>query len=158
MKRRFFYLILSAMLAAKPVFACYSPAQVEAEQGLRIQSELMVIALTCAKAPGGQEMYAKYQSFTRKNAALLNGYEGAMIRYYQTQGQSRPEESLHTLRTSLSNQISQHAISMSTASFCQRFGARIDAALAMDQTKLRRWAQHVWASSPPSAPMCAVIQ
>lgn len=133
---------------------CYNASEFEAEQGLRIHSELMVIGLTCLKMPKGDALYTKYQSFTRKNQSLITGYENDMIGYFGKQGMKSPETKLHTFRTELANDISKHAITMSTSSFCQHFGGRIDAALKMDQAKLRKWAQHVWAKSPTTVPVC----
>lgn len=133
---------------------CYTPTELEAEQGLRIHSELMVIGLTCLKMPHGEKMYQKYQSFTLKHQNLIAGYETNIISYYARQGAKNPERALHTLRTNLANEISQHAIEMSTSSFCQRFGPRIDQALQMDDQKLRRWAQHVWPQAPTTEPVC----
>jgi hypothetical protein len=135
--------------------SCYTSREVEAEQGLRIHSELMVIGLTCLKMPGGRDLYTKYSQFTQKNQSLITGYEDAIIEYYRSQGVKNPEQKLHTLRTNLANTISRHAIEMSTSSFCGHFGTRIDKALAMDQGTLRRWAQHTWADTPVSQPMCA---
>lgn len=134
--------------------ACYNATEFEAEQGLRIHSELMVIGLTCMKMPQGQAMYSKYQKFTQKNQTLIAQYEADMIGYYRKQGMAEPEKQLHTLRTSLANGISKHAITMSTLNFCKHFGQRIDKALAMDQQKLRKWAQHVWPQSPTLRPVC----
>jgi len=133
---------------------CYTPREFEAEQGLRIHSELMVISLTCMKTAQGSSIYDKYQTFTKKNSTLIKEYENDMISYYRAQGAASPEKQFHSLRTSLANEISQHAIKMSTGSFCQHFASRIDSALAMDQEKLRRWAQQPWPNSPTSQPIC----
>lgn len=133
---------------------CYTASEFEAEQGLRIHSELMVIGLTCAKMPQGQALYSKYQAFTRKNQRLISGYETSMISYFRKTGVPDPEATLHTFRTTLANGISKHAVSMSTSSFCKNFGTRIDKALAMDQQKLRSWAQHVWPQTPTQRPKC----
>jgi hypothetical protein len=134
--------------------ACYNAKEFEAEQGLRIHSELMVIGLTCIKMPNGQALYNKYQNFTRKNASLISAYETALIRHYERQGSNRPEEKLHTLRTDLANEISRHAVSMSTLSFCQKFAANLDQALAMSPDKLRRWAQQIRPNQPTTEPVC----
>ncbi|MBI1215332.1 MAG: hypothetical protein GC185_05880 [Alphaproteobacteria bacterium] len=134
--------------------ACYNPQQFEAEQGIRIHSELMVIGLTCMKMPQGAGLYKEYQAFTQKNQDLISMYENEMIAHFREEGAKNPEKKLHTLRTTLANKISQHAIQMSTSSFCQHFGPRIDQALAMDHDKLRRWAQHVWPQTPSIEPMC----
>ena len=157
MKRLFAVLALAALLtttATAEAAQCYNDRQFEAEQGLRIHSELMVISLTCMKMPQGASMYQKYQAFTSKNKILLSSYEDDMIEFFRAQGVSAPEKEFHTLRTALANQISQHAIKMSTSNFCQHFGNRIDSALSMDQQKLRRWAQQPWPNSPTSKPVC----
>lgn len=158
MKRFFIAIAIAALMTTTATQAiaeqCYSPRQFEAEQGLRIHSELMVISLTCMKMAQGSNMYEKYQAFSKKNSALIKSYENDIIDYYRAQGSAAPEKQFHSLRTSLANEISQHAIKMSTGSFCQHFASRIDSALAMDQEKLRRWAQQPWPNSPTSKPMC----
>lgn len=149
-----FVLCLSITVNGALASGCYSTSEFEAEQGLRIHSELMVIGLTCMKMPQGEAMYKKYQSFTLKHQNLIAEYESDIIGYYARQGVKNPERQLHTFRTNLANEISQHAITMSTSSFCQHFGPRIDQALQMDNQKLRRWAQHVWPKSSTTAPVC----
>ena len=136
--------------------ACYGAREFEAEQGIRIHSELMVIGLTCIKMPEGQALYDKYQQFTQKNADLIAGYETDLISYYSKEGIEDPEKKLHTLRTNLANEISGKAIAMSTLSFCEKYSSHIDQALAMDRPKLRRWAQHVWPDQPVSETMCSL--
>ena len=133
--------------------SCYSPAEFEAEQGLRIHSELMVIGLTCLKMPGGKGLYSKYQTFTQRNQHLISNYENALIDYFRRNGAPNAEGQFHTLRTGLANQISKHAIG-NVVGFCQAFAPRLDQALAMDQAKLRRWAQQTWPQSPTSRPAC----
>lgn len=134
--------------------ACYSAKEIEAEQGVRIHSELMVIGLTCIKMPQGQELYRKYHTFTNKNSRLIAGYETDLIAYYNKQGVGSPEQKLHTLRTNLANEISRRAITMSTLSFCRKFASNLDQALAMDQQRLRKWAQRTSTTQPVSEPVC----
>lgn len=146
--------VLFSLTSAAAAAPCYTSVEVEAEQGLRIHSELMVIALTCVKSPaGGAELYAKYQYFTDRNKPLISAYESDMLRYYKKQGKGA-EEKLHNLRTKLANQVSEHAITMSVDQFCQRFAPRIDQALSMDEGKLRLWAQHEWPGSPTTVSEC----
>ena len=134
--------------------ACYTEKEVEAEQGVRIHSELMVIGLTCLKMPGGVEIYSKYKQFSTKNSKLISGYERDLISYYKNRGVKNPEKKLHNLRTSLANGISHKAVSMSVLSFCQDFSSRIDDALAMDEDALRRWAIHTRYNQKTSEPVC----
>jgi len=136
---------------------CYSDAEVEAEQAIRIHSELMVIGLTCQRISQKQNLYQKYRVFTKKHANLLSHYEQDMIGYYQRQGAASPDRKLHTLRTSLANSISEHAVRMNTVSFCKNFSQRIDIALGMDEDKFRTWAQKVWPEQPPTQPICNAL-
>ena len=147
----FFFVLLASPAHA----ACYGPAEYEAEQGLRIHSELMVIGLTCQKMPGGTQLYGKYQKFTQKHQDLIAGYEARLISFYRQEGDSNPDKELHTLRTDLANQISKHAIKMSMVSFCQNFSSRLDTALKMDGAGFRRWARKEWPNTRTSRPVCS---
>ncbi len=155
----FLSLSLAALLSLASVTEaraarCYNISQFEAEQGLRIHSELMVISLTCQRIPGHAGLYDKYQQFTQKNRILLADYENRLISYYKSNGSAAPSKQLHTLRTDLANEISQHAVSMSVTSFCSHFSSRIDRALSMDRDTLQRWARQVWPDQKTTAPLC----
>ncbi len=146
-------------IAAKPKHAssCYSNYEVEAEQGIRIHSELMVIGLTCRntfKSQDGGDLYAKYREFSDKHAGLIQNYEKTMMSYYRRNGEDRPDKALHALRTSLANKISQHAAEMNTVRFCKNFAERIDKALAMEPIRFRKWAQYVHPTQRLSRPIC----
>jgi hypothetical protein len=154
MKLQALVLVLSLIISTGAQ-ACYSAKEAEAEQGIRIHSELMVIGLSCMKTPGGQALYDKYERFTQKNASLLAGYEHDLISYYGKEGVADPEKKFNTLRTDMANEISRKAITMNTASFCQKYAANLDQAIAMDESTVRRWAQHNWQSQPASERMCA---
>lgn len=144
----------STMAAGK---GCLDGEEYEAEQGLRIHSELMVIGLTCEKMPEWPGIYADYKRFTLKNEQLIGGYENRMIQLFRQDGLSKPDKELHNLRTRLANNLSRQAITMSTKTFCDTYGSRVKQALAMDSGKVRQWAQQVWADNPTSQPMCSKL-
>ncbi len=150
-------LLLSVIVGSVRAEACYTAREFEAEQAIRIHSELMVIGLTCIKMPEGQQLYDKYQRFTLKNADMIGGYEKDLINYYSKEGSTDPEKKFNTLRTNMANDISNKAISMSTVTFCQKYSSHIDQALDMDQAKFRRWAQHAWPDQPVSEQLCSKI-
>ena len=145
-------------LGINPAYAmkekCYKIPQFEAEQGLRIHSELLVISLTCQKTPGYADLYSKYQRFTDKNKLLLSDYENRLINFFKSSGSINPSKQLHTLRTNLANEISQHAINMSVTSFCNYFGKRVDKALNMNKKTLQRWARQIWEEQNTSHKLC----
>lgn len=155
-------ILLLAMLLvfSAPAFAatksCYSMAQAEAEQGIRIHSELMVIGLNCQgmRFKDGTNLYAKYRAFTNANLSLFSGYETRLMDYFKARGDANPEASLNTLRTRFANEISNDAAKMNPDVFCNRYAHRIFKASAMNQNALRKWASTIYPSHPVSNPVC----
>lgn len=153
------FLFLFTLCAIQPKTAhagknCYDVNQFEAEQGLRIHSELLVISLTCQKVPGYSNLYSKYQQFTKKNKLLLSDYENRLINFHKNNGERSPAKKLHSLRTDLANEISQHAITMSVTSFCTYFGKRVDKALNMEKAVLQKWARQIWPNQETKIAVC----
>lgn len=147
-------LLVSANIANAA--GCYTSDEVEAEQGLRIHSELMVIALNCQHVSHQNgNLYIQYKDFTRQHQDLIANYESTMKSYYRKNGSANAEKAINDLRTSLANKVSTDAARMKPNVFCKYYGSRIGQALAMDRAKLRRWASTVFPSHPVSRPICA---
>lgn len=134
--------------------ACYHEAEAEAEQGLRIHSELMVIGLTCMKMPGGDNLYSKYRKFTQNNAAVISKYENEIIDYYSNEGYSDPEEALHSLRTTMANNISEYAVEISVLTFCEVFSERLNVVEDLSSDEFIDWARFSIEGNPTSEPKC----
>lgn len=154
------FIFLTALFLSSQVYAqCYTQAEVEAEQGLRIHSELMVISLNCQHVAGQNgNLYSQYQSFTNRHLDLISSYEQIMKNYFSRSGSHNPEKEINDLRTILANKISTDAAKMRPNVFCKHYGNRINQALAMDRSKLRRWASTVFPSHPVSRPVCAAAR
>lgn len=154
---RFLILTVVFLFSASVAQArCYSSAEVEAEQGLRIHSELMVISLNCQHVSHRNgNLYIQYKDFSRQHQDLISGYESTMKSYYRRTGRSNPERAINDLRTDLANKVSTDAARMKPNVFCKYYGGRIQQALQMDRAKLRRWAATVFPSHPVSRPICA---
>jgi hypothetical protein len=134
---------------------CYSNAEIEAEQGLRIHSELMVISLNCQHINHvNGNLYYQYKDFTRQHQPLIAMYEETMKNYFKRTGARNSESSINDLRTRLANKISTDSAKMNPNVFCSHYGSRIQQALQMDRAKLRRWASTVFPNHPPSRPIC----
>lgn len=153
------FLVIMAMFMIASISAqagCYNSSEVEAEQGLRIHSELMVISLNCQHVSHSNgNLYIQYKDFTRRHQNLISQYENTLKGYYRRAGYSNPELAINDLRTSLANRISNDAARMRPNAFCKVYSPRITQALSMDQEKLRRWASTPFASHPVSQPVCA---
>ncbi len=135
---------------------CYSPAQAEAEQGIRIHSELMVIGLNCQHmgARAGMNLYGTYRKFTASHADLFEKYENIMMRFYKKRGDAKPVASLNTLRTQVANKISNDAAKMRPDIFCATYAPRITKASTMSEIELRKWASMTFKSHPLTYPSC----
>jgi hypothetical protein len=159
--KRIFFLLLTifcfAGVAQASSQACYTVDEAEAEQGIRIHSELMVIGLNCqhmAKAAGDQNLYMAYREFTAEHVKLFATYEKKLMDYYKRTGAKSPEASLDTLRTELANKISNDAARMRPDMFCMRYAPRITKVASMDNDMLRRWASTFYPEHPVSKPIC----
>ena len=143
---------MSAMAAP-----CYSPVEAEAEQGIRIHSELMVIGLNCQHmgVREGDNLYLKYRQFTADHAELFAKYEQILLSHFSKSGTKKPEEKLNALRTNFANKISNDAAAMRPDVFCSRYAPRITKASEMKHNDLRKWASTFYESHPVSKPFCA---
>lgn len=112
-----------------PAFAsnsqCYSPNEVQAEQLLRLHSELMVITVTCAQSSSGDSLVPLYTGFTHTNLSALHQAEQTMMNYYKTNFSGKPVDSLDRLRTRLGNEYGQKIADLSAPEFCKRFRDKV---------------------------------
>ncbi len=136
--------------------ACYNKSEAEAEQGIRIHSELMVIGLNCQHMQfgDGTNLYVKYRDFTTKNADLFADYESKLMKYFERTGAANPEAKLNTMRTSFANKISLDSAEMKPHNFCNRYARRIFEVDRMSLAELRGWASTIHESHPLSHPVC----
>lgn len=148
-----------ALIVAGPAYAssCYMAQEAEAEQGIRIHSELMVIGLNCQHmaSANGKNLYQAYRDFTQRHITLIETYEKIMLGSFKKAGEARPVDKLNTLRTNFANKISNDAAKMRPDMFCQRYAPRIQKAALMREDDVRRWAATIFPSHPVSKPVCA---
>ncbi|MGH1378365.1 MAG: hypothetical protein ACRBB3_06040 [Alphaproteobacteria bacterium] len=155
---RFILTVLLSITFSNSAIAagCYSPREAEAEQGIRIHSELMVIGLNCAHMAdaNGNNLYMEHKKFTAKHEDLFAKYEKILMEYMQKNGTNNAEKSMHKLRTDFANKISNDAAVMRPDIFCRTFSSRIEKATKMDRTTLRKWAATPYVEHPVSKPLC----
>jgi hypothetical protein len=101
--------------------ACYTPDQMQAEQLIRLHSELMDIMVTCRTDSNGTDLGHEYSDFTQKNRNAIIGAESTMTAYYKSHhGGSEPHD-VDRLRTMLANAYAQKAADMSSSAFCGQY-------------------------------------
>jgi hypothetical protein len=135
--------------------SCYRADEAQAEQGVRIESELMVIGLNCAgMRNGGQNLYVEYRKWAAKHGSVFAEYESKLLDYYKRTGTKNPEASLHTLRTVLANKVATDAAHMRPDLFCAKYAPRISKVSTMDDATIRRWSATFFPGHPVSKPVC----
>jgi hypothetical protein len=134
---------------------CYTPEEAEAEQGIRIHSELMVIALNCQHMTprGWKNFYVQYQGITARNANLIGGYENVLINFFALAGKGNPERAFHDMRTDFANKVSTDAARMRPDVFCANFANRLPKVDKMNSDDIQRWAASS-SRSGASRPLC----
>ncbi|MGN7438986.1 MAG: hypothetical protein ACTHOO_10140 [Alcanivorax sp.] len=137
--------------------ACYDHREAEAEQGIRIHSELMVIGLNCAHMAdaNGNNLYLEHKKFTLKHEKLFAKYEKIIMDFMRRNGESNPDKAMHALRTKFANKISTDSAQMRPDIFCRTFSKRIEKASKMDTEAVRKWAATPFPDYPVSKPLCA---
>jgi len=152
--------ILITFLLVFPLTAlansCYSNAEAEAEQGIRIHSELMVIGLNCTHmgAKAGINLYGQYRQFTADHGDLFATYEKLLLKHFRENGSKNPEADINTLRTKYANKISKDAAGMRPDIFCSKYAPRVISASDMQRADIRKWAATIYDSHPVSKPLC----
>lgn len=151
-------MMASMVLAGGSAFAknCYESREAEAEQGIRIHSELMVIGLTCQHlaTSNGKNLYATYRQFTAAHGDLFGSYETILMNYYRKSGRPNPEAHMNFVRTEFGNKISNDAAKMRPDIFCEKYAPRVIQASAMSGADVRKWAATIYPSHPVSVPLC----
>ena len=151
------FLVVFLLLPAQAQAAsCYSPAEAEAEQGIRIHSELMVIGLNCTHmgAKAGINLYGQYRQFTADHGDLFAAYEKILLKHFRESGSANPEADMNALRTRYANKISKDSAGMRPDIFCSKYAPRVLKASEMSRQDIRQWAATIYPSHPVSQPMC----
>jgi len=137
--------------------SCYSAQEAEAEQGVRIHSELMVIGLNCTHMANinGKNLYLEHKKFTHDHQKLFSTYEKILMAYMKRNGVKNPDKAMHAMRTKFANKISNDVAKMRPDIFCRTYSGRIEKASKLTEMQLRKWAATPFESYPVSKPLCA---
>lgn len=157
-----FLLIAALLMVCTPVQAadyiksCFTPKEAEAEQGIRIHSELMVIGLNCQHMTprGWKNFYQQYREISKRHGDLFAGYESTLITHFQNIGIQNPEGRLNDLRTIMANKISIDAAKMRPDIFCSTFAPRLPEVAKMSREQIQDWAASTYTTVGTSEPLC----
>lgn len=127
--------------------ACYSPRDVEAEQGLVLLTRLMVVSSTCHAGD-------TYAAFRWRNRHVIIAYQHTMIEHFRRAGFRRPERRFDAWNTRLANQISLRQDAIPTAQVCRQAAELLTTARQLGPADFRRYAAQRAKSAAASHPIC----
>ena len=132
---------------------CYQSSEYEAEQVVRFQTQLMVIAMMCDPHTDA-ELYGDYQKFSTANKDVITGNEKTLLSFFRKNKVKSSEKSLHTLRTDIANEMAQYASTQVPSKFCAKFESRIDEAVSLQPNDLNVLVSDMGTELPSSYPLC----
>jgi hypothetical protein len=148
--------VLATSTSAWAKSACYSAAEYDAEQAVRLHTELMVIGLTCNAIEADRKLFAKYQQFTTKNRTSLLNWEKILIGHFGQTGKSNPTRQFDDFRTVAANEVAQRSALLTPPVFCQTHSDIVDQALSLSDSDLKRYLSEGKSDEIGIAPPCGV--
>lgn len=140
---------------ARAANICYSPAELRAEQLLRLHSELMVITVTCHQGSKGENLVPYYTGFTQAHIAMLHDAEQIMEKHYRICFGGDGINNLDKLRTRLGNEYGQKIADVSAPSFCSQFRDHVIAMYNATPLQINAEISYLMATERPYEKLCA---
>ena len=140
--------------ANAPAKACYTPSEFQAEQGLRLHTELMVIGLKCQDGYKEKDPFGAYRDFTRLQKTVLSAWEKRLIEYFRRSGGGNPTARFDTFRTTLANDVSRRATTIGNTDYCEIMVPLAAQAAALSEADLRRLVDDDKLVRLPYQPIC----
>lgn len=160
--RRAMALAVVALVAVAPVAAraaeCYSPAEYEAEQALRLQSELTVIAYGCPTPPGMPPLPVQYGNFVRSHQKQFAQWQGTLRTYLRKTLGGNVDRNFDNLASLISNQLSNRQALVSPITFCEAEMGRFGQLVTMSADELLRQVRDNSVVRMSSRPPCRPVE
>jgi len=134
--------------------ACYSDAEFEAEQAIRLQSELTVIAFGCPTPPGMTQLQVQYGEFSRRHGEAYRAYQRTITDYLRRHEGGRPQALFDRFQSALANEYGFRAGKMTPTAFCADRMAFFAEAMQVDRGGLRRFVAGDEVLRLASRPLC----
>ncbi len=160
--RRSVALAVAALIAAAPVAAaaneCYGPAEYEAEQALRLQSELTVIAYGCPTPPGMPPFPVQYGAFVKTHQKQFAQWQGTLRTHLRRTLGGNVDRHFDNLASLISNQLSNRHALVSPQTYCEAEMARFGQLVAMKPDELLRQVRDNSVVRMSTRPPCRPIE
>lgn len=143
--------------AAKPA-ACYTKAEFEAEQAIRLHSEMMVVGLKCHKLFEAKRPFHIYADFTSRNSKAIADFEKVLVAHLRKRGEANPTRAFDRLRTIIANDYARQSNMTATKAFCESKLDWLAQMSAMDTKAFRQHVVTVRTEGLTLTPLCAALE
>lgn len=149
------FLIVCLLLAPGALTAreCYVPEEYEAEQGLRLHTDLEVISLTCKYDGYRRPLRQSYGVFVKKYSKWISGWENTIARLYAYMGNSK-NEVIDNFRTSLANAKGREAGTLTPRQFCLKYANWVPAVASWTPDQVKEYIRRPDPDRKTRKPLC----
>lgn len=131
--------------------SCLSNAERAAAQTRRLQTELMVAALTCRTVPG-RDFTGHYNKFVQKHSDRLVGNSKVLQAYFRQNFGSQHSKQMDIFITALANDVSQR--SMTQPSYCEDAATLFSEVLDIERRELETYSATRFSADLPVTGAC----
>lgn len=110
--------------------SCFQPADIEAEQAIRYQTELMVLSDTC-------NVSSSYRDFTVRLRDTIVQYQHQLIDHFRRAGAKSPEATLDKFLTQIANELSMRSGAEQRPVICARSATFLSDAAKLTDAEFR---------------------
>jgi len=135
---------------------CYPAAVQEAEQLVRLHSELMVVTLSCRTTSDGTPLPPAYRQFTVTYLEKIKEAERLLMDWHRQHEGGNGTAKLDRMRTEFGNEYSRRLAQMSPPTFCDQYRNYVVKAASFTPDDLKTTLYKMRADYHGRVPACPV--
>ena len=144
-------LAFSLSLPARAAAICYSSDEMEAEQGMRLQNELLLVGMACGKAQN-------YRSFIEAHNDLWQDYEETLQKFFQDKNgmsQTAAKNNVSDFKVKFVNETGLRMAQISKPLFCRMHLKSFEDIKSKTNEEIRIKLRTAKPHQAPAYPACA---
>ncbi|HYC02848.1 MAG TPA: hypothetical protein VED40_06120 [Azospirillaceae bacterium] len=139
-----------------PKAPCYTKAEFEAEQAIRLHTELMVVGLTCQSYASTKDvnLFNRYKEFTLKHRKRITDWENQLVAFQKRTAKGNANRGFDTFRTRVANEMARRIAAVTEPVFCTTHAPFAEQALNLTEADLANFVSGPGMVRVAEAPRC----
>jgi hypothetical protein len=139
-----------------PKAPCYTKAEFEAEQAIRLHTELMVVGLTCQGYASTKDvnLFGRYKEFTLKHRKRITEWEDQLVAFQKRTAKGNANRGFDTFRTRVANEMARRIAAVTEPVFCATHAPFAEQALNLTDADLTNFVAGPGVVRVAEAPRC----